>query len=164
MYRHHFRVKPDDKLGWLRNMFFGLSQQLLCQDHLYYALYCALWPDHEWKLIAYPYYAKYQVPGDNTAFRHINANTRDLADLNRSSGFIQGTLSLDQEDSHNCTILVLGMHKHLQEWYQQCVEGRGLAKDGKVQRIHDQMLTNISKKTCLRNVPPHPSGGWAEFR
>src|SRR6266480_3793239 len=87
MYRHHFRVKPGDKLGWLRNMFFGLSQQLLHQDP-----FCVLRPDHEWKLIAYSYYAKYQVPGNNTAFRHIDANIRDLADLNRSSGFIQGTL------------------------------------------------------------------------
>src|SRR5437764_13856896 len=98
--RHHrrhpcgvrdFCVKPGDKLGWLQNMFFGLSQQLLRQD-----TFCALRPDHEWKLIAYSYYAKYQVPGNNTMFWHINANIRDLADLNCSSGFIQGTLSLDQ--------------------------------------------------------------------
>ena len=47
MYQWHFRQKVNDNLGWLRNMFYGLGQQLQRMDPVYYALYCSLRPNVE---------------------------------------------------------------------------------------------------------------------
>jgi hypothetical protein len=44
------------------------------QNPIYYTYYTALRPDKAWRLISYPYYAKYALLGDNTFFRHIDIN------------------------------------------------------------------------------------------
>src|SRR5436305_11256340 len=95
----------------------------MCQDQVYYALYCALRPDQQWRLtqISYPYYTKYALPGASTGFKHIDKRVEDLLEQPRQRNMIQGTVSLDNEDQSNCTILVLGFHKHITTWYQDCV-------------------------------------------
>lgn len=55
LYRHHLR-NPKDHNGWLRNMIYSLVQQVMRQDPFYYRHYVLLRPDHEWRLISYPYY------------------------------------------------------------------------------------------------------------
>ncbi|MCJ1270703.1 hypothetical protein MMC22_010600 [Lobaria immixta] len=74
-YRHHQRNIDNKSLrGWLRNMLYSLGQQVMRQDPLYYRLYVLLRPDHQWRLVSYPYYAKYDISGDSTAFTHIDIN------------------------------------------------------------------------------------------
>ena len=73
MYRAHLRkVNGKDNFGWLRKVYHGPCQQAMRQDPVYYLVYCALRPDRNVNLVSYPYYAKYQVPGDQTSFRHID--------------------------------------------------------------------------------------------
>nr|KMM73072.1 hypothetical protein CPAG_09361 [Coccidioides posadasii RMSCC 3488] len=73
MYYHHQRMMGGrDNYGWLRTMYHSIGQQLMRQDPAHY-----LWPDHAWKLVSYPYYAKYAKPGDKTGFCHIDVNVAD---------------------------------------------------------------------------------------
>jgi hypothetical protein len=44
------------------------------QDPVYYTYYTTLRPDGVWRLISYPYYAKYALLGNNTFFRYIDIN------------------------------------------------------------------------------------------
>src|SRR5271156_352375 len=80
----------------------------------YFAIYCALRPDQNTNLVSYPYYAKYAHEGDNI-FRYIDQNIRDLASSGRGV-MIQGTVSLDDESTDDCTMTLPGMHKHIREW------------------------------------------------
>jgi hypothetical protein len=137
MYKHHLRrVNGKSNLGWLRNMIHSLAQQLMRQDPVYYALYCSLRPDNAWRLISYPYYAKYAEAGDETFFRHLDLNIPWLISDKRGECMIQGTMSLDNEICGNCTELVKGFHRGdtLARWWKR-VEERGLASDGFVHRV-----------------------------
>ena len=78
-------------------------------------MYTALREDRNADLVSYPYYAKYQKKGDWTYFRHIDINIPDLAKAGRGAYQIQGTVSLDKERSDNCTEIVPGMYRHIQE-------------------------------------------------
>jgi len=142
MYRHHQRlINGRPNYGWLRTMVHGLCQQLMRQDPQYYRLYCALRPDSWWRLISYPYYAKFAVEGDSTAFRHIDVNIPSLLESGRGADMIQGSVSLDDETEDNCTIILPGMHHHLESWWAD-LKARGLAKgDGFVHKISDQDWT-----------------------
>lgn len=83
LYRHHLR-DPSEHNGWLRNMLYSLIQQVMRQDPLYYRYYVLLRPDQQWRLISYPYYTKYTVPGDSTRFTHIDINISRALDEQRS--------------------------------------------------------------------------------
>ena len=142
MYRHHLRdINGRSNWGWLRNMFHSIGQQLMREDPVYYMLYAALRPDRHWRLISYPYYAKYAQKGDSTFFRHIDLNLPDLLSNGRGSAQIQGTVSLDDETDDNCTELLPGMHRRLGEWWELCVK-RGAKSDTFVHRITEHMYTN----------------------
>jgi len=111
LYRAHLlKINGKENFGWLRNMYHGLCQQAMCQD----PAYCALRPDRNVNLISYPYYAKHQVPGDQTFFRHIDINFKNL--VGRGAHMIQGSLSLDDEHNDDCTMILPGMHKHFMAW------------------------------------------------
>ncbi|KZF18793.1 hypothetical protein L228DRAFT_215835 [Xylona heveae TC161] len=141
MYDHHLQAsngKPN--YGWLRNMFHSLAQQLMRQDPVYYALYCALRPDQAWRLISYPYYTKYARQNDSTYFRHIDINIPRWIETGVGGNLIQGSMSLDDEDELNTTELLMGMHHHLHTWWA-LVEERGLSVRAPVIRITDAMYT-----------------------
>jgi len=75
MYLHRLReTNGRPNYGWLRCMYHGLAQQLMRQDLVYYYWYVLLRPDHNYRLISYPYYAKYTKAGDSTFSRHIDIN------------------------------------------------------------------------------------------
>jgi hypothetical protein len=141
MYRHHLReINGKDNYGWLRSMLYSIGQQLMRQDPLYYATYTALRPDKQWRLVTYPYYAKYAVEGDKTYFRHIDLNIPELLKNSRGANMIQGSVSLDDEDETNCTVILPGMQHKMSEWWDRVVE-RKQETDGFVHRITDRMFT-----------------------
>jgi hypothetical protein len=116
MYLAHLRmINQKPNYGWLRNMYYSLSQQVMRQDPLYFTIYCALRPDQNTNLVSYPYYAKYATKGDSTFFRHIDINIADLAENGRGANMIQGTVSLDNEMDDDCTVILPGMHRHIGE-------------------------------------------------
>ena len=107
MYHHHLRkINGKDNFGWLRSMIYSLGQQVMRQDPMYYMLYAALRPDKQWRLVTYPYYAKYAVKGDKTYFRHIDVNIPELLASRRGSNMIQGSVSLNNKDKTNYTVLI----------------------------------------------------------
>ena len=110
MYAAHLRlINQKPNYGWLRNMYHSLGQQVMRQDPMYFAIYCALRPDQNTNLVSYPYYAKYATEGDRTFFRHIDINIADLAKSGRGANMIQGTVSLDNERDDDCTVILPGM-------------------------------------------------------
>jgi hypothetical protein len=58
------------------------------QDLVYYTYYTALRPDEAWRLVSYPYYAKYALLGDNTFFRHIDINIPRFLESKRGEHII----------------------------------------------------------------------------
>ena len=73
-YYYQYLINRQPNYSQLRIMVYSLCQQLIRQDPQYYCLYYALRPNSQWRLISYPYYTKFAIKGDSTAFRHININ------------------------------------------------------------------------------------------
>jgi hypothetical protein len=146
MYEWHFRKESGNSgsLGWLRNMYHSGIQQLLRQDPEYYRLYVALRPDHHWRLMTYPYYAKLSQAGDSTFFRHIDLNITQYLIDGRGGAMIQGSVSLDDETLTMCTEMLLGMHLpgKIQEWYgrvKERIKDKNIL-DAFVNRIQDKKI------------------------
>jgi len=57
---------------------------------------------------------------------------------------IQGTVSLDDERDDDCTVILPGMHKHLEEWAHMLKE-RGWSPESFVHRIQEKMFTSDEK-------------------
>lgn len=141
MYRHHLQeINGKSNYGWLSNMFYSIGQQFMRQDPMYFAAYAALRLDGQWRLVSYPYYAKYAVRGDNTYFRHMDLNILELIAKDRGSAMIQGSISPDDEEASNCIVILPGMQHKLAEWWKHMVD-RGQDTDGFVHRINEQMFT-----------------------
>ncbi|KAI9780352.1 MAG: hypothetical protein M1839_006775 [Geoglossum umbratile] len=121
MYLYHLREELDGqkRWGWMRHMFYSLVQQLVRQDPVYYALMAAARPDQNTWLICYPYYVKYQLEGEKTGFSHLDINVDEFVKTGRGGNIIQGSLSLDDEDEQNCTLVVPGFHRHIHEWWER---------------------------------------------
>jgi len=148
VYQFHLREQNGkENYGWLRNMFFSTCQQAMRSDPLYYALYAALRPDGATTLCSYPYYAKYTHKGDQTYFRHIDINVPEWIKSNRGGNMIQGSLSLDDEQESDCTVILAGMHRNrnLETWWRD-LESRQKTKNGHVHRIKSNMVTAEDEK------------------
>ncbi|KAI9764631.1 MAG: hypothetical protein M1840_008128 [Geoglossum simile] len=58
LYKHHRRNSTEDgdePRGWMRHMFYSLTQQLVRQDPAYWTMVAAARPDQNWRLASYPY-------------------------------------------------------------------------------------------------------------
>ena len=148
VYAWHFsRRASESDLGWLRNCFHSLIQQLIRQDLLYYVTYCCLRPDKATTLISYPYYVKKTVEGSKTHFHHMDINPRKLRD-GTGHAMIQGFVSLTDEYEDHCTEMVLGMHKWGPDWWDKVVEeGRDQKSRGTVVDVDRRGLVTESDKT-----------------
>ncbi|KAI9765300.1 MAG: hypothetical protein M1840_007499 [Geoglossum simile] len=106
MYKYHLREKQSGKkqMGWMRHMFYSLTQQLVRQDSAYWAIMAAARPDRNWKLISYPYYTKDTTPGEITGFYHFDINVEKFCQSERGINQTQGSLALDDEDEENCLV------------------------------------------------------------
>ncbi|KAI9761349.1 MAG: hypothetical protein M1840_001973 [Geoglossum simile] len=131
MYLYHLRDEQDGQKcrGWMHHMLYSLVQQLVRQDPVYYALIAASRPDKNTWLICYPYYVKYQVEGESTGFAHLDINVDRFVETGCGKNIIQGSLSLDDENKYGCTLLVLGFHHHIHEWWAR-VKQRGQDSSG----------------------------------
>ena len=94
-------------------MYYFIGQQFMRMDSAYYIYYIALRSDKVYRLISYPYYAKYAVEEDNIFFRHIDINVPQLIEIGRNKNMIQNSFFFDREDKDNCTEFFSGMHKYI---------------------------------------------------
>lgn len=92
--RHYAAREGKLRLGWQRNMWHSLCQQIVRQDPAYYAAYVYLRRDQAWRLLSFPYYTKNTYPGESTTFKHIDVNINGLLDTGRGNTFYKGHSSL----------------------------------------------------------------------
>ncbi|KAJ5107262.1 hypothetical protein N7456_003937 [Penicillium angulare] len=126
MYEHHYREQSRySHLGWQRNMWFSIIQQLIRMDIGYYMANVFFRPDHAWRLVSFPYYTKNTKAGESTLFRHIdiNVNIWNLLETDRGANGLQRSVSLTNEDAKNSTEILPGMHdlSKLREWWEDIV-------------------------------------------
>ena len=159
IYLHHQTTRNGKKnLGWLRTMVHSLSQQIIRQDVSYWLLYVCLRPDRNHRLVSFPYYNKYAVEADQTAFRHIDMNIPRYLDHQRGANIIQGSVSLNDETEAHCTVLIPGFHRHIASWWGQ-VRSRGSEPDGWVTGL-EKIWTADDVSAYGDFVPvPVPRGG-----
>ncbi|KAH0563233.1 hypothetical protein GP486_002201 [Trichoglossum hirsutum] len=155
VYKYHLRnaIHGNDHRGWMRHMFYSLIQQLIRQDPAYWAILAAARPDKCWRLISYPYYTKDTTPGDNTGFMHFDINVEEFLETGRGGNVVQGSVSLDDEDNRNATILRPGFQRQLRAWWT-LVKKRGLATSGYTTNAQDKYTAEDSRK--FGNLIPVP--------
>ncbi|KAI9889933.1 MAG: hypothetical protein M1814_004656 [Vezdaea aestivalis] len=146
MYDYHLEdVGRAHNKGWLRNAVYSITQQIIRQDPVYYATYCALRPDKKWRLVSYPYYAKFAKPGDQTSFRHLDISIEDMLLSGRGANMIQGSVSLDDELPGEATEILPGFHKIAGEWWDE-IGKDPQTKRGVVMRFEDRHWTQAHKE------------------
>ena len=131
VYLHHFRPRPTaNEMGFLRIMYHSLIQQLVRQDPMYYALTVAARPDHDHRLISYPYITKYVKEETGTSFIHLDLKVGESLVTQNGLNSLSSSLSLDEEDAEGCTVTLPGFFlEQLKDWWGRVV-ARGEAKSG----------------------------------
>ena len=154
MYLHHQTERNGaTNKGWLRTMFYSLTQQVIRQDPQYWALYVCLRPDQNYRLVSYPYYAKDARPGDSTYFRHIDMNVPNFLARRHGASIIQRSVSLDDESPNKCTKIIPGFQKHIAAWWERVIS-RGKATDGAVHGM--DKIWEASDATEFADFTPVP--------
>jgi hypothetical protein len=105
-------------------------------------------------------HTKFAHTGDSTFFRHIDINIKDLAKSGRGANMIQGTVSLDDEQIDDCTMILPGMHKHIKEWEEvlRFVDG-GICTSHHRQHVHRRGREDVQNKMDATTVQ-----GWSGAR
>ncbi|KAI9853271.1 MAG: hypothetical protein M1824_001468 [Vezdaea acicularis] len=164
MYQHHYSA-PENTRGWLRIMYYSLTQQVIRQDPAYYAVTVASRPDKNWRLISYPYYTKDTTNlGKSTEFRHFDMNVRKFLSTGKGGNIIQGCVALDDETDNDCTMLIPEFHKHIAEWWGEVTRRKQAIGEqlpnGETTNIPSEMYTPEDKKRFGAFVPcPSQRGG-----
>jgi hypothetical protein len=160
LYKYHTRDEMHGKKrnGWIRTMFYSVIQQVVRQDPVCYALNVAARPDINFRLISYPYYTKDTTPGENTGFKHLDLNVPRLLSEGRGINIVQCSVSVDNEDSDGCTIVVPGFHRNIRQWWSR-VEDRGMAANGLTTCV-SKTFTKDDAESFGHFIPtPCPRGG-----
>jgi len=111
---HLWDIKEQKNYEWLYNMFYNLIQQTVHQSSIYYLTYIMLHNDHNWQLIFYFYYVKYQDSFNKIFFHHIDVNISHLIKDNKNAYLIQESVLLNTKWHNDCTEMLLSMHHHLE--------------------------------------------------
>lgn len=126
---HQRRSRGHVHHSWLRAMVHSVTQQAIRVDPLHWALYVALRPDHNTRLVSFPYYAMASKTGDRGISRHIDLNIDKFIEVNRGGDVISGTVSLDDEsEEKGCTEIVPGFHRMIEDWWRKANANKTRAK------------------------------------
>lgn len=161
MYRHHYRPGAV-KMGWLRNMFYSLTQQVIRMDPVVYALNVGLRQDKNKRLLPTGYIVKDTdgrdealTGGSRAGFLHLDIAIGEYVKAARTgthNKMLTCGVSLDEEEDDNCTICVPGSHKKTEAIWQkmggQCGSGQHTTDLGKV--------WNGDYRTELGEPKPYP--------
>jgi len=156
MYRHHWYLRgaSGPNLGWLRNMWYSIIQQAVRQNPVYYALLASARPDRNHWLISYPYYVKDTVSGEKTGFHHLDLNARQCVEFGKGRNIVQGALALDDENEENCTVVVKGFHREINQWYQRIQERKQEIPNGETTDL--KILYTAADKEEFGDYEPVP--------
>lgn len=86
------------------------------------------------------------MSGDKT-FRHIDVNIDRCVKEGHRKNMIQDSVLFDDEDNENCTIIILGMHRRLEEWNAR-MRACGYRGTGMVERIQKHMWAAEDLWSC----------------
>jgi len=111
---HLWEVEKRKNYEWLHNIFYDLIQQIIHQSLIYYLIYVTLHNDHNWWLIFYFYYVKYQNSFDKIFFHHIDLNISHFIKNNKNVWLIQELISLNIKWHNDCTEMLLNMHHYFE--------------------------------------------------
>jgi hypothetical protein len=140
MYHWHQREQRIE-MGWQRNQFGSIAQQVVRQDPGYWLLNVVARTDHLFAITTSPYYVKYATQGQSTGFRHLDQNLRALAAEGKGKDQWQGSLSLDDEDNENCTELCVGFNNMTKiKKFADILEKKGKLGDGFVKQMNNTIL------------------------
>ncbi len=114
---HQCERNEQSNKDWLQTMYFFLTQQIIRQNLQYWALYICLQSHWKIHLVFYLYYAKYAQIDDATYFRHIDMNILKYIESDHEANIIQDSVSLDDENIHECTKLVSDFHNYIIDWW-----------------------------------------------
>jgi hypothetical protein len=163
LYQHHFAEIPGQpSMGFLRNMFYSGIQQLVRQDPGWYAIQVAARPDHQWRLICYPYVAKFVRFLMNTGFFHVDINIDKLLSDGIGASQLTSSISLDKEYKDGCTIVVPGLFHHLKQWQARRKKrlNRITTKSSKPTTDGSKSYTNRDRRSFGKPQPcPCPAFG-----
>jgi hypothetical protein len=131
VYQYHFYPRSTaNEMGFLRIMYYSLIQQLVRQDPIYYALTVAARPDHDHRLISYPYITKYVKEETGTSFIHLDLKVGESLVTHNDLNSLSSSLSLDEENAEGCTVTLPGFFlEQLKDWWGRVV-ARGEDKSG----------------------------------
>ena len=125
-YAYHWnRGEGRKNSGWLHDMVFSLTQQVIRVDPFYWSLHVALRPDHNTRLVSYPYPAAYSTISANTARLLTSLSIPLYISKGRGQNLISSSVSLDDEaDDTGYTEVVTGLHKNhkLEKWWKSAVK------------------------------------------
>ena len=155
IYRHHLRVpRGEPTMGFARNMFYSPIQQLLRQDPLQWVLMTAVRDDGNYRLITYPYVAKFSDETSKGSFEHLDLHLPSY--INHGNGWNKFTsgISLDDEDTDTCLRVVPGFHNHLHDWYERLLQ-RGFTSSNGSTTNCSKLYTREDRLTW-GNAVPHP--------
>jgi hypothetical protein len=123
------RLLLSDPRGYA-SQHYSIIQQLARQDPVWYALTAAARPDLGWRLISYSYTTKdTDSEGEATGFLHMDLNLSAFIDDGTGGSRLISNLSIDDEDSEGCTMVVKGLRRHLGHWHTQLLQ-RGWNSSG----------------------------------
>ncbi|KAK6523179.1 hypothetical protein TWF694_006074 [Orbilia ellipsospora] len=152
MYQYHLSIGASEAIGWLRNSYHSLAQQLCYQDPAYWALVTVSRPDLRWWLLSFPYYQKYALPGQGTYFSHVDLNINEWLKCCRGANRMQTSISLDQETAEDCTFCVEGGHKTLEAFWRNEVIAKNLDKNGNTAKMSD-LYTKPMEDKYGKSIP-----------
>jgi hypothetical protein len=162
LYKHHFQPHPTiQRMGFRRNMFYSLTQQLVRQDIGWYCLSAACRPTPHWRLITYPYVTKDADVGESLGFLHMDINIKRRIESGIGANQLTTSVSFDDETDDGCTVLVPGFYHHAQAWYDQ-LKARGQLDrfNGRVTSASSDLYTRADKDAFGEPEPfPCQSGG-----
>ena len=98
------------------------------------------------------------LPGDYTAFQHLDFNLKRYVECDRGANRIQTSLTLTQEVPESCTFVVLGFHNRIKEWWAEVIKRPG---PGATAQKHNSncLKTNkiYTKKAKIKHGPHTPA-------
>lgn len=128
-------------MGWQRNQFASIAQQIMRQDPGYWLLNVIARDDHLFALTTSLYYTKYAVQGQSTGFCHLDQSVRGLAAEGRGRNQWQGSLSLDDKDNQNCTELCVGFNNmDKMRQFADILESKGKLGDRFIKQMDNSIL------------------------
>jgi len=124
-YQYHADSDHGKWLGWARNMWYFLIQQIVRQDPMYYCLMVASRLDLNWKLISYPYSMKDTETEESTSLMYLDLNLHNFIKTGKGGNIVQGALALSDETDRNCTVLVQRFQGYIWDWWND-LTARGM--------------------------------------